>query len=316
MKQCTKQMFVILFLFAFSIQSLTQTKYDVFPLKKGMHYTYNFYQKEETYMLTDFPVLIYTDSGKVEYTLIDSLKMGDTLTVWNTEQRRNLLYSYYVRSDSGYSLNDTSRTIDTSYFSLFESLEENHALRCSSMIWISPLKGSPNYFGNGLDTNFYRYSDSEEVVYKLSSPFQPPGVAWEDTIWFSEKAGMYCQIINSYANPGINEYYKYVNINRIDIPDKVEINKLINLNKYILFQNYPNPFNPTTKIKYQISETGVSTLKIYDVLGREIKTLIDEKKPAGNYEIEFNATGLPSGIYFYQLKAGNYIETKKMILMK
>jgi hypothetical protein len=58
------------------------------------------------------------------------------------------------------------------------------------------------------------------------------------------------------------------------------------------------------------------TLKVYDVLGTEIATLINEEKPAGNYEVEFNGTNLPSGIYFYQLKSGNYIETKKMILLK
>ena len=318
MKQCTKQMFVILFLFAFSIQSLTQTKYDVFPLKKGMHYTYNFYQKEETYMLTDFPVLIYTDSGKVEYTLIDSLKMGDTLTIWNIEQKRNLLYSYYVRSDSGYSLNDTSRTIDTSYFPLYESLEENHALRCSSMIWISPLKDSPNYFCTRPDTNYYRYSDSDEVIFKLSCECYRtcPGFYWEDTIWFSERNGMYRQIFNADIHPGINDNREYVYIDRIDIPDEVEINKLKSVSKFNLLQNYPNPFNPTTKIEYQIPEIGSVTMKIYDVLGRVIATLVNEEKSAGNYEVEFNGTGLASGIYFYQLKAGNYVKTKKMILIR
>ncbi len=93
-----------------------------------------------------------------------------------------------------------------------------------------------------------------------------------------------------------------------------------------LEQNYPNPFNPTTKIKYSISNTrsplpggargGLVTLKVYDVLGREVTTLINETKQAGNYEVEFNAATLPSGVYFYQLKAGEFIQTKKMILLK
>jgi len=83
-----------------------------------------------------------------------------------------------------------------------------------------------------------------------------------------------------------------------------------------LFSNYPNPFNPTTKIKFQIPETGITILKIYDVLGNEVTVLINEEESAGSYEVEFNGTGLPSGIYFYQLKAGNYVATKKMILLK
>jgi len=83
-----------------------------------------------------------------------------------------------------------------------------------------------------------------------------------------------------------------------------------------LSQNYPNPFNPTTTIKYQIPELSFVTLKVYDVLGNEIETLFNGEKSAGIYELNWNAVNLPSGIYFYQLKAGSFVETKKMILMK
>ena len=86
--------------------------------------------------------------------------------------------------------------------------------------------------------------------------------------------------------------------------------------KYELNQNYPNPFNPSTTIKYQIPELSFVIVKVYDVLGGEVATLVNEEKPIGNYEVEFDATGLSSGIYFYRLKAGDFVETKKMILMK
>jgi hypothetical protein len=86
--------------------------------------------------------------------------------------------------------------------------------------------------------------------------------------------------------------------------------------EYHLIQNFPNPFNPSTTFKYQIPELSFVTLKIYDVLGNEIEKLVNEVKPAGSYDIEFEATQLPSGIYFYRLQAGDYIETKKMVLMK
>ena len=87
-------------------------------------------------------------------------------------------------------------------------------------------------------------------------------------------------------------------------------------NSFKLNQNYPNPFNPTTKISWQSAVSSRQTCKIYDVLGNEVATLIDEFKEAGEYEIEFNASSLPSGIYFYQLKAGSFIQTKKMVLVK
>ncbi|MGB5531335.1 MAG: T9SS type A sorting domain-containing protein, partial [Ignavibacteriaceae bacterium] len=85
---------------------------------------------------------------------------------------------------------------------------------------------------------------------------------------------------------------------------------------YALHQSYPNPFNPSTIISWQSPVGSWQTLKVYDVLGNEVTILVDEYKPAGKYEVEFNATYLPSGVYFYQLKAGDFVETKKMLLLK
>jgi CubicO group peptidase (beta-lactamase class C family) len=81
-------------------------------------------------------------------------------------------------------------------------------------------------------------------------------------------------------------------------------------------QNYPNPFNPNTTISWQLPEGSNVTLKIFNTLGEEVAILVDEYKIAGRYEVEFNAAGLPSGIYFYQLRVGQYVETKKMVLIK
>jgi hypothetical protein len=87
-------------------------------------------------------------------------------------------------------------------------------------------------------------------------------------------------------------------------------------NYFALEQNYPNPFNPITTITYQIPDAGFVTLKVYDVLGNEIATLVNEEKSVGSYEVKLDGNGLPSGIYFYRLQAGSFVETKKMILMK
>ena len=83
-----------------------------------------------------------------------------------------------------------------------------------------------------------------------------------------------------------------------------------------LNQNYPNPFNPTTKIKYQIPTGGIVSLKVYDDLGREVTALVNEEKPTGSYVVEFDASNLASGVYFYKLQAENFIQTKKMILLR
>jgi len=85
---------------------------------------------------------------------------------------------------------------------------------------------------------------------------------------------------------------------------------------YDLQQNFPNPFNPSTKISFSIKHSGLSTIKVYDLLGREITTLMNENLSAGNYTIEWKGTHLPSGVYFYQLRSGSFVSTKKMILQK
>jgi uncharacterized protein (TIGR03790 family) len=100
-------------------------------------------------------------------------------------------------------------------------------------------------------------------------------------------------------------------------PKKIKANQNLNSPvEYSLEQNYPNPFNPTTQINYSIRETGLVQLKIYDILGKEIATLVNANKEAGNYSVDFNAAELPSGVYIYKLQAGYFISSKKMILIK
>ncbi|MGD8781294.1 MAG: T9SS type A sorting domain-containing protein [Ignavibacteria bacterium] len=97
--------------------------------------------------------------------------------------------------------------------------------------------------------------------------------------------------------------------------DEVEIT-LDGITEFSLDQNYPNPFNPTTTISYQIPETGDVSLKIYDVLGREVMTLINETQASGVYSVEFNASKLASGVYIYRLKCNDFLQTKKLLLLK
>jgi hypothetical protein len=85
---------------------------------------------------------------------------------------------------------------------------------------------------------------------------------------------------------------------------------------YYLSQNYPNPFNPKTNFEFQISNFGFVSLKVYDILGSEVATLVNEVKQPGTYKIEFNAGQLSSGIYFYRIQAGSFSQIKKMILLK
>jgi hypothetical protein len=94
-------------------------------------------------------------------------------------------------------------------------------------------------------------------------------------------------------------------------PNSGEVPEAFNLS-----QNYPNPFNPTTTINYRLQFSGRVTLKVYDLLGNMVATLVNEEKPAGTYSVIFDAGRLSSGIYFFRLQTGNFSATKKMILLK
>lgn len=91
-------------------------------------------------------------------------------------------------------------------------------------------------------------------------------------------------------------------------------NKLIK--SFYLSQNYPNPFNPITRIKYDLPDKSDVEIKVYDILGEQVRTLVNEQQEAGRYEVKFDASNLASGVYLYRINAGSYIDTKKMVLMK
>ncbi len=119
--------------------------------------------------------------------------------------------------------------------------------------------------------------------------------------------------------------YSY-RLKQIDNDGQFEYSKVVDVSfmvptEFSLEQNYPNPFNPTTKIRYNIPDVGTSfmkfiQLKVYDVLGNEVETLVNENKPAGKYEVEFDGSGIATGIYYYKLSVGDFVQTKKMMLIK
>jgi predicted GH43/DUF377 family glycosyl hydrolase len=118
-----------------------------------------------------------------------------------------------------------------------------------------------------------------------------------------------------YIGSNLEDYY--LGLATLDVATSVETKLSTSPNAFALQQNYPNPFNPTTRIPYSIPHAGFTTLKVYNILGREIETLVNKVQKAGDHSIFFNAGDLASGIYFYQLQAGNeFAETKKMLLIR
>jgi len=178
--------------------------------------------------------------------------------------------------------------------------------------------------------NNYIYVDSVLYCDSLAKAFtgSTTSSAYYSQMWELSK-GFTTQLFKEASNKLTSLIYTaWLNAGSpVSVEDENEIQTPVIFN---LSQNYPNPFNPSTKIKYTAPNFTLSSdhnginsvegsrvhLKIYDVLGNEVATLVDEFKPAGTYEIKFDANGLSSGVYFYKLQSGNFVETKKMILMK
>ena len=140
------------------------------------------------------------------------------------------------------------------------------------------------------------------------------------------------EFISGHGNSNSPKYYSFTDINpsggsnfiyrlkQVDIDGKFEYSEMVEVtitpNDFVLNQNYPNPFNPTTTISYRVPVRSLVSIAVYDVLGREIVNLVNEYKDSGIYEAQFDAGNLPTGIYYYTLRAGDFSQTSKMLLVK
>jgi hypothetical protein len=136
---------------------------------------------------------------------------------------------------------------------------------------------------------------------------------WQNSVWVPENYSI------SVSDDKNFEYFRgYYGIIKYSLKDLTAVApvKLGIPANFSLAQNYPNPFNPSTIINYSIPKAVLVTIKVYDILGREVEVLVYEVKPAGNYSVQFSGNNLASGIYFYRMQAGSFAQTKKLLLLK
>ena len=142
------------------------------------------------------------------------------------------------------------------------------------------------------------------------------------TIGFKKGFGTTTESHNySFTDENLETGKYYYRLKQIDFDGSLKYSSSVEIEvlapvRYSLSQNYPNPFNPSTTISYSIKEAGLVQLKVFDILGNEVASLVDEYKPAGSFEVEFNASQLSSGMYLYKLSAGEFTSVKKFMLLK
>ncbi len=193
------------------------------------------------------------------------------------------------------------------FFSLFRSIIK--LVKNSSVSKSILMKGSSNINNSGFDIERSIVKGQTSEEWNKVSFMQGHGTTSSQINYeFMDRnlnSGKYKYRLKQIDFNGNFKYYDLANEIVIGSPEKFELS-----------QNYPNPFNPITHLGFGISNLGFVSLKVYDVLGNEIKTLVNEIKPAGYYEVEFNGSNLPSGIYYYRIKAGSFSQVRKMMLVK
>jgi hypothetical protein len=289
-----------LFAFLFVFTDLLFCQNDFFPLSPGNYFTYNY----EWYSGHTGPSSYDYESykGWVKYEILSNT-VTDSVIYWNAKESAELIRTVY---ESGHTTIDTVKGLNT--FVLYEKKDVQHTLTATTNYCIWDAKFNP--FCSNL-CRFYNDSLIHEIKYNEGANF-----VRIDTIRLQKNVGM---IFKYHAEEqyGINSYYKHILAILAEsyVADVNENNESA-INNYALMQNYPNPFNPNTTISYQLPKSGQVTIKVYDVLGNEVKTLINEYKTAGSYSVNFDAGKLSSGMYIYRITADGFTSAKKMLLIK
>ena len=291
MKNCL----LIFSLFNLSGLLIAQNNYEfIYPLSVVDKWVYYHYYEDHIGALYPIPATF----GIHTWEIISEELSGDSI-IWTINDIRNdTITTWY---SPGYL--DTTYSIDTTTFNIIISSDS------ISCFWPSEfeLSGQP-FFGYPVRDDYVIPRYYEEPVDTLLRPnsvyfngigfiqayFWRPGGNW---IRF-EKMNLISVIINP--------------INNVDNGNEVQNS----LTSFSLNQNYPNPFNPTTTISFSIPQSQNVELKVFDLLGNEMATLLNEYKEAGEHKVELDGSDLTSGIYFYRLKAGEFVQTKKLVLAK
>jgi hypothetical protein len=238
------------------------------------------------------PPTSFTDSpgGNYPPNTVATLTYNDQFTGWDT-LKTFLEFDTQWAMEYGYMFDYAQVQLTTNNSSSWIPLEGQYTFwgRDATILNFEP------YYG-GVQTNWVH--EIMDITGYASQPFKFRYLIKSDDLIFLD--GWYLDNIK------ISVFDEPVDVKDIDqLPTE-----------FSLAQNYPNPFNPSTRIKYQVASNSRVSLVVYDILGNEIETLVNEVKPAGTYEVTWYAENLPSGVYFYQLRAGSFVDTKKMILLK
>jgi phage terminase large subunit-like protein len=244
-----------------------------------------------------------TNNSATSYSTSVSVSGQVVHVVWFDERDGNSEIYYKRSTDAGASWGADTRLTNNSANSFSPSVSVSGQV--VHVVWSDNREGNNNeiYYKRSTDGGVSWGADTRLTNNSANSSYPSVSVSGQvvHVVWYDERDG------NSeiyYKRDPTGNPFGIININS-EIPKE-----------FSLGQNYPNPFNPSTFIRFALSVAGMTNLKVYDILGREVATLVNEQLKPGTYEVVFNGTNYPSGVYYYVLKAGDFIENRKMVLIK
>lgn len=261
-----------------------------------------------------------TDSGYVKFFVLSN-SLADTAIIWKIQERDSILRTIKEYPFNGNPERDTTFVLFGGiFFDVIEKKSGMHEIIASSNfpVWQFPsYYTTVNSFGHSSVLNIgppvYRYSN--DVSQRALVNRYPSTFYMYDSLKYYKNIGMLGGEYLVSKGP-ITPYYSYRQISLLDPLVSVEDYPTPVVEDFYLAQNYPNPFNPTTSFELRVRSYEFVSLKIFDVMGREVAALMNERKSPGIYKVTWDASHLPSGVYFYRMTAGSFTETKKLVLMK
>jgi len=272
--------------------------YDVFPLAVGNQWTYRYLWSNGNVDYVD------SDSGTATFTVVNSVQTVDSI-MWGLSEGTDLVHKH-CSNYPPYDCTRSEHNLDTFLLELFERRTGWHQLFFAGGNGVMPFNRTEN------DTNRLIYRYRNNPYWSYTCPPQP-GPPSECSIQFHEGQGEL-----GYSGR-FGYYYNYSSWNHSllsAVISSIRTTGVSQPEQFVLDQNYPNPFNPNTRIEFKVPRSGFVSLKVYDVLGREVVTLVNEELKPGSYERTFDGSGLANGVYFYRLRAGEFVDTKKLVLLR
>jgi hypothetical protein len=269
---------------------------DVFPIRLGMQYSYA--HQAESISNDEIYTSGTRDSGLVEYVVFDSTAVSDSAIVWWAKEILSLRRRLY----NSLLMDSTFWVYDTLAVQLQEQTYGKHELSCPGRIWSFP----PGVM--------YRYQDSSfHVIYReWDSLFVRGG----DTLWLQNTSGLYKRRARSFEQRGYMHINRTLEADLLNVPLSVRNTGIKRPTIAFLKQNYPNPFNSETIIEYELQGRSQILLRLYNILGELIAIVEEGERDAGLHSIRLSADRLPSGIFFYELRADRFWSVMKLAVTK